>query len=329
MSIFIEPTFSRYYQHWPIVLVDVGARHGLRDYWKCAKKHLQMIGFEPDERSFENLVQTASAKYLNIGLYNEKTSLDLYLTRKEGCTSILKPNRTFLDRFPNGESYDILKTIKIKADTLDNQLQENLVNDADFIKMDTQGSELFILEGATESLENVFGLEIEVEFVQVYKDVPLFADVDSFIRKLGFQIFDLGQPYYTRSEFGITYRQQKGHLRAADALYLRTPESFDEILKRIHDNELRKSKVLRALSICFLYGYYDYALEIFNLAESLFDNDEAKLIIEKMKANVSGWARKIPDFRGRARIANLFYRLWEIFQPNPKKSIIKGRLGTW
>lgn len=329
MDIFIEPAFSKYYQQCPLVLVDIGARGGLRAHWKCAEKYLKTIGFEPDDRSFAELTQSDSAKYLNIGLYKEKTLLDLYLTRKEGCTSILKPNRTFLDRFPNGENYDILKTIKIKTDTLDNQLQKHQIKDVDFIKIDTQGSELFILEGATESLGNVFGLEVEVEFVQVYKDVPLFADVDSFVRKFGFQLFDLGEPYYTRSEFSMNYGQQKGYLRATDALYLRTPESFGKTLEQIHDNVLKKSKVLRALSICFLYGYFDYALEIFRLADSLFDNDETELITKKVKSDVTSFARKIPNFRGRAKIADYVHRLWKVLQLNPKKSIIRRRLGTW
>ncbi len=329
MDIFIDPAFTKYYQQYPIVLVDVGARRGLCGYWKCAEKYLKVIGFEPDERSFGELTQSDSTKYLNVGLYKEKTVLDLYLTRKEGCTSILKPNRTFLDRFPNGENYDILRTIKINTDTLDNQLQAHQIKDVDFIKIDTQGSELFILEGATESLDNVFGLEVEVEFVQVYEDVPLFADVDSLIRKFGFQLFDLGQPYYTRSEFGMNCCQQKGHLRAADALYLSTPEKFCRTLEQIYDDVLKKSKALRALSICVLYGYFDYALEILNSADSLFDNDEVELITKTIKSVVTSFARKLPNFRGRARIANLFYRLWKVLQPNPKKSIIRVRLGTW
>jgi len=329
MNIFIDPVFEKYYQQHPVVLVDIGARGGLRDRWKLCQRYLNVIGFEPDERSFKELKQSSSMKFLNIGLYKEKGLFDLNLTRKKGCTSMLKPNRTFLDRFPNGEDYDILKTIKINVDALDSQSRRNGFGDIDFMKMDTQGTELAILEGATKSLENVFGLEIEVEFVPVYENVTLFADVDSFVRKFGFQILDLNQHYYTISQFGMTYGQNRGHLRAADALYVRTPESFIKIIERIDDDISKKSKVLRALSICILYEYYDYAVEIFKSVDYLFSDNEASLIENRIMNDAADIAKKIPEFRGRARIANLFYRLWKLFQPRPKKSIIKSRLGTW
>ena len=52
MEIYIEPTFSEYYRKYPLVLVDVGASGGLESNWRPAEKHLQTIGFEPDEREF-------------------------------------------------------------------------------------------------------------------------------------------------------------------------------------------------------------------------------------------------------------------------------------
>lgn len=327
MDIFISPAFDEYYKQYPIVLVDIGARRGLRGYWKCAEKYLKMIGFEPDERSFGELMQSDSTKYLNVGLYKEKATLDLYLTRKEGCTSILKPNLTFLDRFPNKEDFNILETISIDCDTLDNQFHKCQIDDVDFGKIDTQGSELFILEGATRALNSMFGLEIEVEFVPVYQDQPLFADIDQFIREKGFQLFDL-RPYYWKRSVGLNYGHPKGQLVFADALYMRTTESFGETLKRICDDEQKKSKVLRALSICFLYGYFDYALEIFNSSNTLFNEDETELIIEKIRSGVTGFAGKIPNFRGRGRISNLFDKLAKIFKPNTSTGIIRGKLGA-
>lgn len=309
------------------MLVNIGALGGMHGYWQCAEKYLKMIGFEPDERSFSKLTQSDSTKYLRIGLYKEKTLLDLYLTKKEGCTSILKPNRTFLNRFANEKGFDILGTVTIECDTLDSQFRKHQIKDVDFGDLDTQGSELFILEGATETLNSMFGLEIEVEFVPVYQDQPLFADIDRFIREKGFQLFDL-RPYYWKRSVGLNYGYPKGQLIFADALYLRTPESFGETLKQIHDDELKKSKVLRALSICFLYGYFDYALEIFNSSNTLFDEDEMELVIEKIRNGVTGFAGKIPNFRGRGRIANLFHTLWKIFQPNSQSGIIRGELGA-
>ena len=62
----------------------------------------------------------------------------------------------------------------------------------DFVKLDTQGTELYILEGMQHTLKRaIFGVEVEVEFIEMYKNQPLFNEVDIFMRKLGFHLFDL------------------------------------------------------------------------------------------------------------------------------------------
>ena len=52
----------------------------------------------------------------------------------------------------------------------------------DFIKLDTQGSELDILHGAGSLLDNCSGLQLEVMFSPLYEGQPLFADVDAYLR---------------------------------------------------------------------------------------------------------------------------------------------------
>ncbi len=59
----------------------------------------------------------------------------------------------------------------------------------DAIKVDTQGSELEILEGAKETLRSVNLIEIEVTFNPKYDGQPLFAEVDQFLRSQGFVLW--------------------------------------------------------------------------------------------------------------------------------------------
>ena len=50
----------------------------------------------------------------------------------------------------------------------------------DVLKIDTQGSELMVLEGATKTLlKSVVLAEIEVSFFQRYVDQPVFADIET------------------------------------------------------------------------------------------------------------------------------------------------------
>lgn len=316
MRIFIEPTFSRYYAQHPLVLVDIGASGGLEQNWKSAKKYLHIIGFEPYNKAFSDLQRDGSngVKYLNVGLHNEKASLKFYSTRKQTTSSIFKPNREFLDKFPEEERFDILDEVKIECDTLDNQLLSNNISEVDFIKIDTQGSELFILQGAEKTIEeSVFGLEIEVEFVEIYQNQPLFADVDSFIRRQDFQLFDIKRNYWKRS-IGQNYHKKGGQLIFGDALYLRSAESFKEIIDRIQGREKKKGKILKALSICFLYGYLDYAKEILNMVSDLFEKKEHQVIENVFKSSIR-LGNKVPSFRGRRKISGMIHSFWDVMRP--------------
>ena len=316
MKIFIEPELSRYYQKFPLTLVDIGASGGIESHWKVAEKYIQLIGFEPDEREYSNLQkkENGKVKYLNTGLFNKRMPLEYYLTQKQQTSSIFKPNRELLDRFPEAKRFDIVRNVVIEADTLDNQFKIQKISDADFIKIDTQGSELFILEGAVDTIKNhVFGVEVEVEFIEMYQNQPLFSDVDSFMRKLGFWLFDIQGVYWKRN-IGKAYHKKRGQLIHGNVLYLRTLDSFNKLIQNIPSEISRKSKILNVLSICFLYGYYDYAMELFNATAALFDESERRAIKKKIEGS-RRYEDNIPNFKGRKKMANLVYSFWEFLKP--------------
>lgn len=54
------------------------------------------------------------------------------------------------------------------------------------MKLDVQGSELSVLQHARRVLQDVTALQVEVEFIRLYENQPLFAYVDMFLRDQGF-----------------------------------------------------------------------------------------------------------------------------------------------
>lgn len=314
MDTFINPVFHSYYQKHPIRLIDVGARGGLNNNWRKAKRFLSLIGFEPDARAFEDLKKNSAASevYINSALDKEKKKIDFYHTKQGGLSSIFRPRYDFLKQFPEWERFAVSEITKEEVDSLDSQLEKHRLEDIDFIKLDTQGNELYILEGAGVALSNVFGLEVEVEFSQMYEGQPLFSDLDKFIRNLGFQLFDLRPCYWKRKE-GKRYGGLKGQLIFAEALYFLRLEQIRERLDRIQDPALRKAKILKSISIALLYGYIDYALEIFGKEKGLFSAEETKVFYKEVKKTVPV-AIRIPYFRGRGRIARLFKFFYNIFR---------------
>ena len=113
-------------------------------------------------------------------------TLPLYCTRFPGLTSVFQPNRAFLDQFPNAQFWDVIDRRQVEADTLDRVIAENDLPAIDVLKIDTQGSELSILQGATQALESILCLEVEVEYLPMYEGQPLHMDVDRFVRPFGF-----------------------------------------------------------------------------------------------------------------------------------------------
>ena len=330
MDVFIDPRFDEVYRRHPLVLVDVGARGGLKSNWSPARRHLRLFGFEPDKREYGRLLNRTgaleeSSTFFDVALHHRRGPLQLHVARDRGLTSIFEPNRGFLDSFPEADRFDVIEIQQVEADTLDSQLRAHEVGDIDFIKADTQGSELFVLEGASRALaSSVIGLEVEVEFTPIYKGQPLFADVDRFLRGLGYLLFDL-RPCYWKRAAGRGIGGPRGQIIWADALYLKSVPALQGALVEL-DPALRKSKLLKALSIALLYGYYDYALEITRESGDLLAPDERATIEQRLRESSGRRSLEIP---GRRSLAAAFHRLRRLrLQRDESWSVSRAKLGN-
>ncbi|HEY3886473.1 MAG TPA: FkbM family methyltransferase [Vicinamibacterales bacterium] len=311
-DIFIDPRFDADYGRHPLVLADVGARGGLKRNWAAAERHLRVIGFEPDEREYRRLAERAdpSRTFVHAALHDRRGPLPLYLARDRGLSSIFRPNRPFVDAFPDADRFDTTEVVEIQADTLDNLLGARDITDLDFIKADTQGSELFVLRGAERTLTTTaVGVEVEVEFAPVYVGQPLFADVDGFLRDLGYHLFDL-RPCRWKRAVGRDAGGPYGQVIWADALYLKSTATL-EMMAGSLPADLSRSKILRAISVALLYGYADYALAIASGTTALQTN-ERDLVVAALRARNP--AHIGPAFPGRRRLAAMSRAVWRMLR---------------
>jgi FkbM family methyltransferase len=331
MDIFIDPRFEDLYRSDPLVLVDVGARGGLKKDWQPAARHLQVIGFEPDAREYQALRARPKAAgdplLFGVALHNRRGPVTFQLARDRGLSSVFEPNRAFLDRFPDAGRFDITERADVEATTLDDLVADTAeIRDVDFLKVDTQGSELFVLEGARRTLrERATGVEVEVEFNPIYTDQPLFGDVDRLLRDAGFQLFDL-RPVYWKRAAGRDVGGPRGQLVWADALYLKTAEGLRTVLAALEPGR-RKAKILKTISIALLYGYDDFALEVAQMSVDMLAGDERQAIVGAIRAAGTTSGSSLP---GQRAVAAVFHRLWKLCLPRDETawSVSRGRLGN-
>ena len=174
-----------------MTVVDVGAMllEGEVDPFARLSKlgRLNVIGFEPQTAECEKLNALAlpGRRYLPYVIADGKRRR-FYQTNTGMTSSLLRPNLEFAQLFNNlAELMEVVATGDVNTVRLDD-VAEIRAQSCDLLKLDTQGSEAEILAHASETLKNCLIVETEVEFVQLYEDQPLFADVDQLLRGQGF-----------------------------------------------------------------------------------------------------------------------------------------------
>jgi FkbM family methyltransferase len=205
----------------PIVTVDVGCRWGFADMWERLGDRCRAIGFEPDEDECRLLRRRyqdrPGVEIVPRALGSEAGPATLYITREPACSSLYAPLDDIIDRHPRLESQRLASREQIELIRLDDWCQQQGVNVVDFIKLDTQGSELDVLRGAVRTLERVLVVQTEVEFNRMYAAQPLFGDVDRFLRDQGFVLWHLENLCHHRQRGARSGLRQSAELFDFDA----------------------------------------------------------------------------------------------------------------
>ena len=239
-----------------IQILDVGAMAtGQERYHALVTSGLaEVTGFEPNPAEYARL-QDRKGPYRYLPHFlGAGGAATFHLTRYPGCSSLLAPDPKVIDMFmtigcadPSGNFY-VQKTDTVETIRLDDIKPALTV---DFLKVDAQGYELEIMRHGTATLANTLVIECEVEFVPLYREQPLFGDVQCFLRDQGFVLHKLidvaGRPF--RPFNPPNPYMPMSQMLWADAIFVR---DFTRLDAYSDDGLLKAAAVLDAV-----YSSYD------------------------------------------------------------------------
>jgi protein O-GlcNAc transferase len=128
------------------------------------------------------------------------------------------------------------------------------VGDIDFVKIDVQGAELAVFQGGEKVLRNAMLVQTEVEFVELYENQPLFADVDRLLRSHGYQFHTFNgfggrtfKPLIANDNINQPVRQ----LLWSDAIYVKDWLRFDmQPLDKLKKLAVLLHEVIQSHDLC-------------------------------------------------------------------------------
>jgi len=266
--VIVSPAMRTRLEEHPVQVIDVGGAMGPDTRWNPLRPTLsRFMIFEPDARSQDEIADASGSGDLTlpVGLADEAGERKLYLTRGPFASSLYKPNEDVLRNFSVWTWYEPAGEACIQVDTLDACIARHPAWRADFIKVDVEGANLDVLKGAPCTLEQAFGVQIEVSFMARNHGAPLQPEVDAWLRDVGFTPHQLVQERWVRAN-GVFGALSQPQIAWADAVYFRSREW---VLERLASNASTKEAADRLTSIVALllvYGAHDYAAELVSAA---------------------------------------------------------------
>lgn len=199
-------------------VLDVGANMGqyAGNLRRAGYKGL-IISFEPVGECYEYLKKQESENWIihKLALGSEQKSMEINITNKSVFSSFLKPNEYSDQRFNQSARIDHTETVEVKR--LDDIFDDIIKIDHPriFLKLDTQGFDLEVLKGATQSLKHVAGLQSEISCKAIYSGMPSHIESLQFIDQLGYEITDIYPLAHDKQdmsllEFDCVFRKRAG-----------------------------------------------------------------------------------------------------------------------
>lgn len=222
---------------------------------------LECLGFEPDPETFRALAarQAPHRHYIQKAV-GSGAPATLHLCNGSHMNSLLTPNTEVVIDLLGYQTANVVGTLTMDTVALDD------IEDAEhaaMIKLDTQGTELSILQHATRLLDSVVILQFEAAMLPMYQGQPSLFTLGAWLEQRGFVMHSIAKQQKGRYVCpGVDVRLNPSQLLEIDAVFIPSPLSWREIGTE------------RLLNLAFLMHALYHSHDVAMLALSHVDNRE-------------------------------------------------------
>ena len=179
------------------LIIDVGANTG--QYATSLREFVysdRIISFEPLSSAYEKLVQNSKKDPLweiapRMAIGDHDGEITINIANNSVSSSVLEMLDSHAKAAPdsvyiNSETVRLSRLDSIAKDYISKYQSKSI-----FLKIDVQGFERQVIEGANDILPLIKGLQLELSLVPLYKDQVLFEEMLKILKKEGYQLYSV------------------------------------------------------------------------------------------------------------------------------------------
>jgi FkbM family methyltransferase len=192
-------------------VIDVGSNRGQFAVLALARFPLaQLICFEPlpEPRKVLQKITEGDGNRVDIVPYaaaaHRNLSMRMHVSKADDASSLLPIGKRQIIAFPGTEEQGVEEVVAVRIDEVVHSVDEPCL-----MKIDVQGYELPVLQGAERLLPNITHLLIECSFAELYRGQALAGKVIAYLIDCGYQLTGI---------YGVK-RDREGHCLCADFLF--------------------------------------------------------------------------------------------------------------
>lgn len=175
-------------------VLDVGANVGQYGrFLRSLGYEGEIVSFEPVQSTFERLQQESAGdprwQVHHLALGAADAEMDLRVASSSDLSSFLAPSEYGMDRF--GEKLGTVRVERVRVRRLEELLESLIAHIPDprlYVKLDTQGWDVQVMEGAGRALPRIRALQVELAAKPIYEQAIWLPDGLRWLAGLGFEV---------------------------------------------------------------------------------------------------------------------------------------------